>query len=129
MSSTRWITSMVSTNSLVKITVLVLAAEAVNLAYIRVTYSAVKTQWYFPLLAMVFGSCIQFFWASAARLTQTNTQTTMLGVIWDSTGFLLWSLLPIVFFSSRFNVVGYTGLLLVLIGTLMVGLQGAAATH
>lgn len=118
-----------SADNLVKILMWVLAAEAVNLAYIRVTYSSVKTQWYFPILAMGFGSCMQFFWASAARLTQTNTQTTILGVVWDSTGFLLWSLLPIVFFSSRFNAVGYAGLLLVLIGTMMVGLQGAAGPH
>lgn len=98
-------------------------AELISLIYIKLTYSDYKGRWFFPYLAMFFGCCTQFFWANAVKTSQSSSQITAIAVIWDASTFLTWSLVPLMFFSAKFNLNGFIGLFLITTGIILVGSQ------
>lgn len=91
--------------------------------YCRFSYSSFKHDTYYPHSAMICGLISQFIWSQILRSIPNHTLTTITSVIFDSITFLIWTLSPLFFYGSSFSITGIIGIVLVIVGMILVGLQ------
>lgn len=96
---------------------------ALQLIYCTFSYTDFKNNSYFPYAAMFCGLISQLIWSQILKSAQSHTAATVSSVFYDSVTFIIWSMCPLIFFGSSFNRTGVAGILLVIIGMTLVGLQ------
>lgn len=70
------------------------------------------------LVPIIFGSVGQILWYLLASKSSSNA-IQFYGVIWDSSVFLVWALLPVFFFSVHLNSQAKLGIFLIILGMLV----------
>lgn len=78
--------------------------------------------WYFPL-GVLMGVSTNTLWLISAKLLGDKQQIYIFSLFWDCIMMAIYLLIPIFIFGIRFDKIGFCGLLLIIIGTLLIKIR------
>lgn len=78
--------------------------------------------WYFPV-GIIFGVTTNSLWLLSAKILPDKQQIYIFSLFWDCIMVGVYFLIPVIAFGIKFDKIGFFGLLLIIIGTLLIKLR------